>query len=276
MIDVQNQRDHRNVEIQKVGIKNIRYPITVLDKANGTQNTVASINMYVNLPHHFKGTHMSRFIEVLNAHRDQINLRNFSAILEGLRKALRARSAHLQVSFPYFIEKRAPVSGAKGLMEYTCEFSGSLGERMEFFVGVMVPVTTLCPCSKEISKRGSHNQRGLVAVKVWFSKFFWIEDLIQVVEDSASCDVYSILKRPDEKYVTERAYDNPAFVEDVVRNVALRLDANPDFDAYTVEAENFESIHNHSAYAYVEKPSPWFKEDWAHLGLLAAPREALR
>jgi GTP cyclohydrolase I len=265
MIDVQNLRDHRNVDIQKVGIKNIRYPITVLDKANGTQNTVASINMYVNLPRHFKGTHMSRFVEVLNAHRHEINLRHFGTILEELRRVLRAESAHMQVTFPYFIEKRAPVSKAPGLMEYTCEFSGSVGATRVFAVGVTVPVTTLCPCSKEISSRGSHNQRGLVSVRVMYRRFFWIEDLIQLVEESASCDVYAVLKRPDEKYVTEKAYDNPAFVEDVVRNVALKLDADPNFQAYTVEAENFESIHNHSAYAYVEKLPNSLREAWASL-----------
>jgi GTP cyclohydrolase I len=265
MIDVQNLKDHRNVDIQKVGIKNIRYPITVLDKANGTQNTVASINMYVNLPRHFKGTHMSRFVEVLNAHRHEINLRHFGTILEELRRVLRAESAHMQVTFPYFIEKRAPVSKAPGLMEYTCEFSGSVGATRVFAVGVTVPVTTLCPCSKEISSRGSHNQRGLVSVRVMYRRFFWIEDLIQLVEESASCDVYAVLKRPDEKYVTEKAYDNPAFVEDVVRNVALKLDADPNFQAYTVEAENFESIHNHSAYAYVEKLPNSLREAWASL-----------
>ncbi len=269
MIDIQNQKDHRNIEIQKVGIKDIRYPITVLDKRNGTQNTVASINMYVNLPHHFKGTHMSRFIEVLNAHRDKINLRQFGTILEELRENLCAQSAHLEVTFPYFIEKRAPVSGAPGLMEYTCEFVGSVGKVKDFMVGVVVPVTTLCPCSKEISSRGSHNQRGLVSVKVWFRKFFWIEDLIQMVEESASCDVYAILKRPDEKFVTEKAYDNPTFVEDVVRNLATRLDADPNFEGYTIEAENFESIHNHSAYAYVERLPVWRRAEPWDLGLMA-------
>jgi GTP cyclohydrolase I len=274
MIDVQNQRDHRNIDIQKVGIKNIRYPITVLDKANGTQNTVASINMYVNLPRQFKGTHMSRFVEVLNAHRHQINLKHFGVILEELRKALRAESAHMQISFPYFLEKRAPVSGAPGLMEYACEFSGSVGASRVFLVGVSVPVTTLCPCSKEISSRGSHNQRGLVSVRVSYRRFFWIEDLIQTVEECASCDVYAILKRPDEKFVTEKAYDNPTFVEDVVRNVATKLDADPNFEAYSVEAENFESIHNHSAYAYLEKLPNGIKEAWASLEVLPRRIEA--
>lgn len=274
MIDVQNQRDHRNIDIQKVGIKNIRYPITVLDKTNGTQNTVASINMYVNLPRQFKGTHMSRFVEVLNAHRHQINLKHFGVILEELRKALKAQSAHMQISFPYFLEKRAPVSGAPGLMEYACEFSGSVGTTKVFLVGVSVPVTTLCPCSKEISSRGSHNQRGLVSVRVSYKRFFWIEDLIQTVEECASCDVYAILKRPDEKFVTEKAYDNPTFVEDVVRNVATKLDADPNFEAYSVEAENFESIHNHSAYAYLEKLPNGIKEAWASLEILPRGIEA--
>lgn len=275
MIDVQNRTDQRNIDIQKVGIKNIRYPITVLDKANGTQSTVASINMYVNLPRQFKGTHMSRFVEVLNAHRHHINLRNFGRILEELRKALKAQSAHLQISFPYFIEKRAPVSGAPGLMEYACEFSGSVGGSSVFLVGVTVPVTTLCPCSKEISSRGSHNQRGLVSVRVSYRRFFWIEDLVQLIEECASCDVYAILKRPDEKYVTEKAYDNPTFVEDVVRNVATRLDSDPNFQAYSVEAENFESIHNHSAYAYVEKLPNGIREAWASLEVLPRGMEAL-
>ena len=260
MIDIQNQRDHRNIELQKVGIKNIRYPIQVLDKTRGTQSTVANINMYVNLPHHFKGTHMSRFVEVLNAHRNQINLKNFETILEELRQKLHARSAHLQVSFPYFIEKRAPVSGATGLMEYTCQFCGSLGDYRDYHVGVVVPVTTLCPCSKEMSDRGSHNQRGVVSARVWFTKFFWIEDLIHLVEDSASCDLYAILKRPDEKFVTEKAYDNPAFVEDVVRNVCTRLNEDSNFVGYSIEAENLESIHNHSAYAYVEKLPAWLEK----------------
>lgn len=255
MIDIQSLKDNRNVEIQKVGIKNIRYPIIVLDKANGHQNVVASINMFVNLPHHFKGTHMSRFVEILHKHRGQINLQNFSKILEDLRNKLKAESAHLQVTFPYFIEKGAPITGAKGLMEYSCEFSGSLSRKSrDFYVGITSPVTTLCPCSKEISDRGSHNQRGLIFVKLWYKKFFWIEDIIALIESSASCEVYAVLKRPDEKYVTEKAYDNPMFVEDVVRSIALKLDAHPNISGYGVEAETMESIHNHSAYAYIEKP----------------------
>jgi GTP cyclohydrolase I len=255
MIDVQNQRDPRNVEIQKVGVKNIRYPITVLDKAHGVQHTVAKVNMYVNLPHHFKGTHMSRFIEILNAYKGEIAIKNFSKILQEMKTTLKARSAHLEIEFPYFIEKQAPVTHATGLMEYICRYCGSSNEGGEedFYVGIDVPITTVCPCSKEISDQGAHNQRGTVTVKVRFKKFIWIEDIIQLVEGSSSCDVYSILKRPDEKFVTEKAYENPMFVEDVVREVANKLAADPNITWFSVESENFESIHNHSAYAYVEK-----------------------
>jgi len=253
MIDVQNRKDHRKIAITKVGVKGIKYPIIVLDRAKGTQPVNATINMYVNLPHHFKGTHMSRFVEILNEFRGQINIKTFQVILEKVREKLRAESAHMEIFFPYFIEKTAPITKAKSLMEYKCLFCGSLnGGGADFQVGVVVPVTTLCPCSKEISERGAHNQRSIVTVKVRFRKFFWIEDLIRIVEDSASGEVYSLLKRPDEKFVTEKAYENPMFVEDVVRNVAARLKEHPNFPSYTVEAENYESIHNHSAYAYVE------------------------
>jgi GTP cyclohydrolase I len=255
MIDVQNLPDDRQVEIQKVGVKNIRYPITVLDKVNGVQHTVASVNMYVALPHHFKGTHMSRFVEILNAYKGNIAIKNFSHILQEMKTTLKAKSAHLEIEFAYFIEKQAPVTHAPGLMEYVCRFCGSSDEKTadDFSVEIEVPVTTVCPCSKEISEQGAHNQRGTVTVKVRFKRFIWIEDIIHLVEASSSCDVYSILKRPDEKYVTEKAYDNPMFVEDVVREVAQKLAADPNITWFSVESENFESIHNHSAYAYVEK-----------------------
>ena len=255
MIDVQNQKDDRQVEIQKVGVKNIRYPITVLDKVKGVQHTVASVNMYVDLPHHFKGAHMSRFVEILNKYRGDIAIKSFSKILQEMKQSLKAKSAHLEIEFPYFIEKEAPVTRATGLMEYICRFCGSSNDSGEddFYVGIDVPVTSVCPCSKEISDQGAHNQRGTVTLNVRFKNFIWIEDLIHVVEESASCDVYSILKRPDEKYVTEKAYDNPMFVEDVVREVAQKLSADPNITWFSVESENFESIHNHSAYAYVEK-----------------------
>lgn len=251
--DVQNRRSYHKIDINKAGVKSIKYPITVLDKKNKTQHTIATINMYVDLPYHFKGTHMSRFIEILNRYRKGINVKNLSTILEEMKKKLSAKSAHIEIEFPYFIEKIAPVSKAKSLMEYTCKLWGSLNDDIDICLGVEVPVNTLCPCSKEMSKKGAHSQRGIISVKVRFKKFFWIEDVIKIAERSASCEVYSLLKRPDEKYVTEKAYDNPMFVEDIVRNVAKKLEKNPDITWFSVESENIESIHNHSAYALVEK-----------------------
>ena len=257
MIDIQSQRDDRRVGINKVGVKNIEYPITVLDKKNRVQHTVGKVNMYVNLPHHFKGTHMSRFIEILNEYRGTINIKAISTILNKMKEKLNAESAYLEVEFPYFIEKRAPVSGARSLMGYTCRFLASLtNEHHNLVVGITVPVTTVCPCSREISDQGAHNQRSLVSVRVTFRKFFWIEDLIRIVENSASAAVFSLLKRADEKLLTEKAYENPMFVEDVVRNIALKLNTHPNITWFSVESENLESIHNHNAYACVEKNNP--------------------
>ena len=254
MIDIQNLKDERNIDIKKVGVKGLKYPIIVLDRAHETQQVNATINMYVNLLHHFKGTHMSRFVEVLNEIREQVNIRTFHSILEKIRARLRAESAHIEIEFPYFIEKTAPRSRAKSQMEYRCQFIGACnGSGVDFQVGIVVPVTTVCPCSKEISRSGAHNQRSIVTVRVRFLKFFWIEDVIKLIEKSASGEVYSLLKRIDEKFVTENGYENPMFVEDVVRNVAVRLSQDSNFTWYSVEAENFESIHNHSAYACVEK-----------------------
>ncbi len=256
--DVQSLPDHRNIDIDKVGVKNISYPIVVLDKFNGTQNTVACINVYVNLPYRHKGTHMSRFIEILSEFRRNISIKNIHSILEETRRRLQAQSAHIELTFPYFIEKEAPVTGARGLMEYICTMTGSLSDHghIDLIVGVKVPITTLCPCSKEISQVGAHNQRGEVRVQVRFKKFFWIEDLIRLIEESASCEVYALLKRQDEKFVTERAYANPMFVEDVVREIARKLAAHDNFVWYAVDSENFESIHNHSAYAFIESAKP--------------------
>jgi len=253
MKDIQNHKDFRNIDIDQVGVKGIRYPITVRDKNMGEQQTVAEINMYVSLPRYYKGTHMSRFVEILNEHSRRISLQNFSEILEEMKQRLDAKSAHMEISFPYFINKAAPVSGSEGLMEYKCTFKGSLNQGSDIVTTVYVPISTLCPCSKEISDRGAHNQRGEVRLQVRFKKFIWIEDLIQLVEDSASSDVYSVLKREDEKFVTERAYENPMFVEDIVRDIALKLNEDPNIVWFAVESENFESIHNHNAYAYVEK-----------------------
>ncbi len=253
MKDIQNHKDFRNIDIDQVGVKGIRYPITVRDKNMGEQQTVAEINMYVSLPRYYKGTHMSRFVEILNEHSRRISLQNFSEILEEMKQRLDAESAHMEISFPYFINKAAPVSGSEGLMEYKCTFKGSLNHGSDIVTTVYVPISTLCPCSKEISDRGAHNQRGEVRLQVRFKKFIWIEDLIHLVEESASSDVYSVLKREDEKYVTEKAYENPMFVEDIVRDIALKLNKDPNIIWFAVESENFESIHNHNAYAYVEK-----------------------
>lgn len=255
--DVQNQADDRRINIDKVGVKNIHYPITVQDRAQGHQRTVASINMYVDLPHQYKGTHMSRFIEVLSEHRHDVSPSTMVDILQAMKKRLHADSAHIELSFPYFMEKKAPVSGAVSLMEYTCGLFGAVdAQGLDVVVQVAVPITTLCPCSKEISKAGAHNQRGIVTIQVRFKKFFWIEDLIRLAETSSSSEVYSLLKRQDEKFVTEQAYHNPRFVEDVVREVALKLSADDNYSWFSVAAENFESIHNHSAYAFIEHGRP--------------------
>ena len=253
MKDIQNHKDFRNIDIDQVGVKGIRYPITVRDKNMGEQQTVAEINMYVSLPRYYKGTHMSRFVEILNEHSRRISLQNFAEILGEMKRRLDAKSAHMEISFPYFINKAAPVTRSEGLMEYKCSFKGSLNNGSDLITTVHVPISTLCPCSKEISDCGAHNQRGEVRLQVRFKKFIWIEDLIRLVEESASSDVYSVLKREDEKYVTERAYEHPMFVEDIVRDIAQKLNADPNIVWFAVESENFESIHNHNAYAYVEK-----------------------
>ncbi len=253
MRDVQNEIDYRKIEIDKVGVKNLKYPIVLLDKENDKQHTVASINMYVNLPHQFRGTHMSRFIEILNKYRREIDIHNMGNIMKEMKENLNAESAHLEMEFPYFIEKSAPVSGAKSLMGYQCKFLGELNHRIKLSLGITIPILTVCPCSKEISDRGAHNQRGIIRVLLQFKRFLWIEDVIEMLEDCASGTVYSLLKREDEKYVTEKSYDNPAFVEDVVRNVALKLEKVENILSYQVEVETCESIHNHDAYACIVK-----------------------
>ncbi len=252
-LDIQNQQDDRNIDVDKVGVKDIRHPITVLDKETKTQQTVAMINMYVNLPRNYKGTHMSRLVEILNEHDRRISIHNFSDILSTMKERLNAESAHIEISFPYFIMKTSPVTHSKGLMAYQCTFKGSLNKGKDLVVVINVPINTLCPCSKEISSFGAHNQRGEVRLQVRFKKFIWIEDLIKLVEGTASSDVYSVLKREDEKYVTEKAYQNPKFVEDIVRDIASKLERDPNITWFAVESENFESIHNHNAYAYIEK-----------------------
>lgn len=253
--DLQSEPDHRNLAIQKVGVKGLRYPIVVQDRANGTQHTVASVQMSVHLPHSFRGTHMSRFIEILNHHRGNIASDNLKHILAEMRRKLDAEVAHLELEFPYFIEKQAPVSGARALQEYICRFAASLGiheKDTDFVLSVNVPVTTLCPCSREISDFGAHNQRSILSISVRFTGFVWIEELVEIAEQSASCALYPLLKRRDEKFVTEYAYNNPRFVEDVVRECALKLEESEQIHWYRVEAENYESIHNHNAYALIE------------------------
>ena len=283
MIDIQSTQDTREVPLQKVGVKNVRYPIQVLDKKRKVQATTGTVNLFVNLPHNFKGTHMSRFIEVFHKHHNDISMNNFLEMLEEIRAKLDAERAFGRITFPYFIEKSAPVSKSAGLMEYTCSYEGEVSLRNDegeglppgvqaslsptppsprgtapktpvdsnFFISIKVPIATLCPCSKAISDYGAHNQRGFVKVKVLYSKFFWIEDVISMIEECASTPLYSVLKRQDEKFVTEHAYDNPRFVEDVVREVYLGL-KKMDFKWFTVEAETEESIHFHNAYACAE------------------------
>jgi len=250
--DVQNSADTRHIAIDKVGIKDIRHPVVVNDRSGGEQHVVANFNMYVNLPHHFKGTHMSRFIEILNQHEREITVQSFKDMMSEMIERLDAESGHIEMSFPYFVNKVAPVSGVESLLDYDVTFIGEIikGEP-QLTVKVIVPVTSLCPCSKKISDYGAHNQRSHVTVAVKTRGFVWIEDIIDLVEEQASCQLYGLLKRPDEKFVTEQAYDNPKFVEDMVRDVAASLNANDKIAAYTVESENFESIHNHSAYALI-------------------------
>ena len=252
MRDIQNEQDTRKIPLQKVGVKGVRYPVTVLDKNHKQQQTTATVDLFVNLPHNFKGTHMSRFIEVFHKYHQDITMQHFLDMLEEMRKKLDAQQAFGTVSFPYFIEKKAPVSEAAGIMEYNCSFEGTVSaDERKFYITIEVPVTTLCPCSKAISEYGAHNQRGTVKVKLLYSEFFWIEDIIELIEKCASSPLYSLLKRQDEKYVTEHAYDNPRFVEDVVREVYTSL-KKLDFKWFSVEAENEESIHFHNAYAYTE------------------------
>jgi GTP cyclohydrolase I len=254
LYDKQSERDHRELRIDKVGVRGLRFPIQVRDKARSVQNTVATIGMFVDLPKEFKGTHMSRFVEALNAHGSVIHVENMMDILRSLQKRLNSATSHLEIEFPYFMSKKSPVSRKRSLMDYIARFdAAACGDEIDFVLTVKVHVTTLCPCSKAIARYGAHNQRGLVTVALRFSKPVWIEDVVAMVESSASSELYALLKRQDEKFVTERAYENPVFVEDLVRNVALKLNAHPRVTWYKVEAENFESIHNHNAYACIEK-----------------------
>jgi GTP cyclohydrolase I len=252
--DVQANADTRQIPINKVGIKDIYHPVKVKDRANGEQHTVANFNMYVNLPHNFKGTHMSRFVEILHRHEREISVDSFGQMLEEMTAYLHADSGHIEMTFPYFVMKKAPVSGVESLMNYQATIFGEHhGGKSEVWLKVVVPTTSLCPCSKKISDYGAHNQRSHITLTARLNDHMWLEELIDVAESQASCEVYGILKRPDEKFVTERAYGNPKFVEDTVRDVAVALNRDKRVRAYVVEAENFESIHNHSAYAMIEQ-----------------------
>jgi len=266
MPDVQNEADSREIPLTKVGVKGLEYPIRVLDKVKKVQHTTARVDLFANLPHDFKGTHMSRFIEIFHRYREDLSMRRFLEMLSGIREDLEAESAFGSMAFPYFVEKKAPVSQLPGIVSCQCLYRGRVnvipadardspmgGASARYFtVSVSVPVNTVCPCSRAISDRGAHNQRGIVTVELELGAFFWLEDIITLVENAASSPVYSLLKREDEKYITEHAYDNPKFVEDLVRDVYVKIRELNSFPRFSVEAENFESIHNHSAYAFAE------------------------
>ncbi|ARO86566.1 GTP cyclohydrolase I FolE2 [Nitrosospira lacus] len=252
--DVQGVLDTRRIAINRAGIKAVRHPVTIKDKDGSKQHTVALFNMYVNLPHNMKGAHMSRFVEILNSHEREISVESFENILRAMVEKLESESGGIEMTFPYFINKAAPVSRITSLLDYEVTFIGEISEgSYKFTMKVIVPVTSLCPCSKEISAYGAHNQRSHMSISICINSFVWIEELIKIAEGQASCELYGVLKRTDEKYVTEKAYDNPKFVEDAVRDVAVVLDRDARIDAYVVESENFESIHNHSAYALIER-----------------------
>ena len=249
MRDVQSQPDNRKVCIDQVGVKDVRYPIIVSDRANGTQSTVATLSISVDLPQQHRGTHMSRFLEVLSHFHQETFIDNLPQFLHEVRRALDADRAFVHIEFPYFVRKTAPVSGSQSLQVYDCWFDASLGQSYDFVLGVDVPVTTLCPCSREISERGAHNQRSHVRVQLTYDPFIWLEEVIEMVESCASCQIWPLLKREDERWVTEAAYDNPRFVEDIIREVTLKLQAEPRVQSFVVESENMESIHSHNAYA---------------------------
>ena len=252
--DVQARADSRRIPINKVGIKDVYHPVRVKDRSSGEQHTIANFNMYVALPHNFKGTHMSRFVELLHGNEREISVDSFRDILAQMTEKLNAQTGHIEMEFPFFVMKKAPVSGVESLMNYQASLIGELHNgKSELWLRVVVAATSLCPCSKDISKYGAHNQRSHITIKAKVDGHMFLEELIDIAESEASCEVFGILKRADEKYVTERAYENPKFVEDIVRDVAVRMNNEERVRAYVVEAENFESIHNHSAYALIEK-----------------------
>ncbi|MGQ9705967.1 MAG: GTP cyclohydrolase FolE2 [bacterium] len=250
--EIQNNPAKYDYDLNMVGVSDVSYPIAVMDKENKWQDTVANVTMAVFLPHQYRGTHMSRFIEILNRHRGKITMFTVKDILENMMTVFQAKSTHITLSFPYFLIKRAPISGDESIMKYDASFIANLNEYLDFVLEIKVPVLILCPCSKEIADRGAHNQRAIVKVQIRMTKLIWIEDIIETVEKCASSPVFSLLKRSDEKYITEYAYDNPRFVEDIVREVALNFDKDNRIIYFSVSCESYESIHNHNAFAFIE------------------------
>ena len=255
LVDVQSSHDHRDIDITKVGIRRLRYPIELATRDNGPQQTTALVNMYVSLDRSFKGTHMSRFVEILNEHRAALDIHDLRYLLADMKERLQAGDAHIELSFPFFLDRRAPVTGQAGLIAYDCHVQDELdqnGEAKTVF-GVSVPVTTLCLCSKEMSDYGAHNQRSIVSVHWRCTESIWLEHMIELIESQGSAPIYSLLKRPDEKFVTEQAYDHPKFVEDMVRDITAKLREDERVVWFRVESENEESIHTHNAYALIEE-----------------------
>jgi GTP cyclohydrolase I len=253
MRDVQSDKDLRGKDIDKVGVKGVKYPIVLLDREMKIQHTIAEIDMYVFLPHNYRGTHMSRFLEVINAHRREISIEKLKDVLMDLKKKLNSKRAEIHLRFPYFIERKSPVTHNYGLNYYDIYFKGVCEEEYDFTLTVSALGMSLCPCSKEISRYNAHNQRINVSVSVKMNKIVWIEEIVDIIEKNVSSPLYIVLKRADEKFVTEHSYENPKFVEDIVRDVAISLDKHPNITWYSVEAESFESIHPFNAYAYIEK-----------------------
>jgi GTP cyclohydrolase I len=254
MPDVQASQDIRNIAIDRVGVKDITYPMRLRTPCGVDQTTVASINMYVALPHYQKGTHMSRFLEVLNEQTSEpVTPDRIPSITRAICERLNAEIAHFEAEFTYFIKKLAPVTQMPGLMDYRVRFECTANGEEDFIMSVAAPAASLCPCSKEISQYGAHNQRCRIEAKVRMKGMVWIEDVVKMLEEAASCPVFAVLKRPDEKYVTEKAYENPKFVEDIVRDLALMLEKDERITWYSINSENFESIHNHNAYAQITR-----------------------
>ncbi|MFM8333401.1 MAG: GTP cyclohydrolase FolE2 [Candidatus Methylumidiphilus sp.] len=252
--DVQNTEDTRRIGIDRVGIKSIRHPVRIRQRDGAEQHTVAVFDMYVNLSHEQKGTHMSRFLEILNGEVEALDVRTFPKLIADMTAKLEAERGFVEARFPFFVRKKAPVTGALSFLDYEVTLSGEWSSaHSALWLKVVAPVTSLCPCSKKISDYGAHNQRSHVTLTVSATETLWVEDLIDIIERQASCEIYGLLKRADEKYVTERAYNNPKFVEDMVRDIARVLNQDPRISHYRLETENFESIHNHSAYAAIEK-----------------------